>query len=236
MPKQVTGQGGSVTLALMYTCREDLCAKAKEDLIPTCFAGTEILESELRGQIPFSDLKFGERILTAKCSSQMPSSSACHWVYQYSNVISLPHQRNNVATSFVQIRTTEYARDIRLTMYHLLFAGKCGSKLLLVYASSVRIGDCVLTVDGEDRVLSASISRGHGIYTAITAGSGEYLVVNGIIASPFALNHEWVDFLYGTLRYAYIACPAVISSQAFIDLYSQLSLYVSQQLSYFMHL
>jgi hypothetical protein len=40
----------------------------------------------------------------------------------------------------------------------------------------------------------------------------EYLVVNGVIASPFAANHMMANIYYNLHRFLYILCPSLLSS------------------------
>ena len=53
-------------------------------------------------------------------------------------------------------------------------------------ASMVPGASCLRTVDGEELVTAATPARANGLYTAVAA-SGEFLVVDGIVASPFAV-------------------------------------------------
>jgi hypothetical protein len=43
----------------------------------------------------------------------------------------------------------------------------------------------------------------------------EYLVVNGVIASPFAANHMMANIYYNLHRFLYILCPSLLSSSLF---------------------
>lgn len=76
-------------------------------------------------------MKIGDRILTSDNSGKT----------KYSNVVFLPHKKNNVVASFYRISTAN--RDIKVSSSHILPAGKCDamdSFLPLVYASQVWIG------------------------------------------------------------------------------------------------
>ena len=51
-----------------------------------------------------------------------------------------------------------------------------------------------MTVTGEEKVTSVERVWGEGVYTVVT--NAEYVVVNGIIASPFGVNHVMGNLYY----------------------------------------
>ena len=62
-----------------------------------------------------------------------------------------------------------------MTQNHVLPAGTCSlspslrSALLpLVYASQISVGDCIMTVAGQERVAAVEKVRGEGVYTVVT--------------------------------------------------------------------
>lgn len=67
-----------------------------------------------------------------------------------------------------------------------------------------------MTVSGEDRVRAVAISRGVGIYTIVT--KEEFVVVNGVIASPFGVNHMMANFYYNIHRFVYSISPILLES------------------------
>ena len=101
-----------------------------------------------------------------------------------------------------------------MTKNHILPCGACGSSesrlLPLISASQVNVGDCIMTVSGEDRVRAVAISRGVGIYTIVT--KEEFVVVNGIIASPFGVNHMMANLYYNIHRFVYSIAPMLLES------------------------
>ena len=98
-------------------------------------------------------------------------------------VLFLPHKTNTIRRNFDEIETKR-GKKIQMTPNHLL--PLCDGSL--VTARSLEEGDCLNTVDGADFVSSTKESiEGRGIYTAVT--ENEFLVVDGIVASPFALAH-----------------------------------------------
>lgn len=74
-----------------------------------------------------------------------------------------------------------------MTMNHVLPAGRCSpatstslspspsmhpshspSSLPLVYASHIAVGDCIMTLSGQEEVVSVEHTRGEGVYTIVT--------------------------------------------------------------------
>jgi hypothetical protein len=62
-----------------------------------------------------------------------------------------------------------------MTRSHVLPAGKCSvpsltqpALLPLMYASQVSVGDCIMTVSGQERVLTVENVPGEGLYTIVT--------------------------------------------------------------------
>ena len=65
-----------------------------------------------------------------------------------------------------------------------------------------------MTVSGEEKVSSVERVWGEGVYTVVT--NGEYVVVNGIIASPFGVNHMMGNLYYNVHRLVYASAPALL--------------------------
>jgi Hint module len=169
--------------------------------VATCFAGSETLRVESKGDRLIADIRIGDRVLAADAAGRT----------FYSDVVFLPHGPNKDSALFVQI-TTAHGRDIKMTHSHILPSGACNtaSPLPLVYAKNVNVGDCVLTVSGEERVSAVGVLPGQGLYTVVT--KEEYVVVNGIIASPFAVNHMMANLYYNMHRFVYESAPALCDS------------------------
>ena len=165
-----------------------------------CFAGSETLHLE-SGEVRFiSDIGVGDRVLAADASGRMT----------YSDVVFVPHKANNDDALFTLI-TTASGRDIKMTPSHIILAGPCHSSgpLPLLYASSVNVGDCIMTVSGNDMVSTVETVQGKGLYTIVT--KEEYVVVNGIIASPFAANHMLANLYYNVHRLVYASAPSLLN-------------------------
>ncbi len=121
------------------------------------------------------------------------------------------------------VLTTESGRDVKMTADHLLFAGACeieasssstssSSALPLVRAGSLKVNQCVQTLAGRDRIISVSRQTVRGLYSAVTMDGEKFLVVNGIVASPFAFNHAIVNAFYSLHRAFYSVFPSVMLS------------------------
>jgi hypothetical protein len=129
----------------------------------------------------------------------------------FSEVVFVPHSANRDTAMFVHI-TTASGQGVKMTKSHVLPAGACGSSspLPLKHASSVTVKDCVMTVGGEERVLMVSTILSEGLYTIVT--KEEFVIVNGIIASPFAYNHVAGNLYYQLHRFLYDTAPQLLLS------------------------
>jgi Hint module len=156
---------------------------------------------ESKGERLIADIRVGDRVLAADAAGRT----------LYSDVVFVPHGPNKDSALFVHI-TTAHGRDIKMTESHILPSGACNtaSSLPLVYAKNVRVGDCVMTVSGEEKVSAVEVVSGQGLYTVVT--KEEYVVVNGIIASPFAVNHMMANLYYSMHRLVYESSPALCDS------------------------
>jgi Hint module len=168
-----------------------------------CFAGSETLHLESGEVRAISDVRVGDRVLSADAAGRT----------SYSDVVYVPHRANSDDALFTHI-TTASGRDIKMTPSHIILAGPCHSSasLPLTCASSVSVGDCVMTVSGEDMVSTVEIVQGKGMYTVVT--KEEYVVVNGIIASPFAANHMVANLYYNLHRFVYSSFPSFLTNPA----------------------
>ena len=93
-------------------------------------------------------------------------------------MVFIPHGANKQRAVFTHI-TTHSGRDIKMTQNHVLPAGTCSlstshqtqspSALLpLVYASQVSVGDCIMTVAGQEKVSAVEKVQSEGVYTIVT--------------------------------------------------------------------
>ena len=138
------------------------------------------------------DVRVGDRVLAARKRSDALSistpvsgsgveSNQSHqgnFDYVYADVVYLPHGMNNQeSVMYLQI-ITESGRDLKMTKNHLLPVGNCDTFTQqstvpsLHAASDIVVGDCVLTVTGQDKVVAIHNIDGKGVYTIITTEVG----------------------------------------------------------------
>ena len=172
----------------------------------SCFASSETVELADGSIKALSDVQLGDRVLTASMDGAAKG---------YSPVIAVPHAGDErVRATFAQLSTAS-GRDLRLTTSHLLLAGSCAlSSLPLVQAGSVAVGDCVQTTSGKEQVTAVSTVTGQGIASIVTL-AGDLVVVNGVTASPFAVNHAIPEAWYSIHRMLYALFPALLGNKLF---------------------
>lgn len=192
---------GAVGYGPYLTCYTPAATTTTSSSSSSCFAGSEAVVLASGESVSIADVRVGDKVLACDLAAQRTV---------FSDVIAVPHARNNHAAEFQQI-TLETGRDIKMTSEHLLPAGQCSlSSLPLTRAADVLVGDCVQTTEGPVRVLSNQIvSSMDGVYTIVT--EAEYVVVNGIVASPFAVNHAVANFMYGFHRVIYSLAPKLVA-------------------------
>lgn len=179
-----------------------------EDDEKTCFAGSETVQLE-NGEIKvISEVIVGDRILAADMDG----------VTKFSSVVALAHPKNNIASTFVHVETV--SMDVKVTPEHLLMASADCSAMKLTKASDVSVDSCILTVDGPARVTAISQVVQQGIYSVVT--EKELIVVNGVIASPFAVNHEIASRYYDIYR----LFPSALVFKAFETIHFGISAFV----------
>ena len=160
-----------------------------------CFSGYETLLLESGTTVQMSEAQIGERVQVMDALGRLT----------FSEISFLPHKRNDVAAKFVHLETT--ARSIRTTPSHLIMAGQCDSILELTRAEDVEVGACVSTVEGQEEVIDSSITESAGIYTVVTQETSGLIVVNGVVASSFAVNHWVPNTFYNFHRLAHQILP-----------------------------
>jgi len=161
-----------------------------------CFAGSSEVAMESGAIKQISDVVVGDRVLAYSSKTQ----SAV-----FSDVVAVPHTKNNKVAEFVQI-TTESGKIVKMTSLHLIQS--CEG---LVSASKIASGSCVVTVNGQENVVSVEKVVEEGLYTVVTAE--EFVVVNGVVASPFAVNHFIPNMFYNFHRVMFGLLPNFLSTK-----------------------
>jgi len=160
-----------------------------------CFSGDDVVTLESGQSMRFAEISVGDRILSADKAGNI----------HYSDVVFLPHEQNNKQATFVELNTST-GNKLRATKNHLIVtcSGATAS------AGSLTAGQCVRTVTGDDTIETLATVRSTGVYTAVT--KSDYIVVGGIVASPFAYNHNLVSAYYNLHRVAYDFIPNLLQS------------------------
>ena len=132
--------------------------------------------------------------------------------FEFADVIALPHGKNQIETSFVELSTS--TSSLKATPAHLIMAGSCDSSnsMTLVRTEDVNIGDCLASTDGPVEVVSSSMTKSNGIYTVVTSNTDGIIVVNGFKASSFAINHAIVNTYYNIHRNIYTFVPSFVKN------------------------
>jgi hypothetical protein len=135
--------------------------------------------------------------------------------FEYSPVAFLPHSaiNNHMTELFVHIETESVT--LLASHRHLIMIADCISNAPkeLLQAGELSSGVCVLTTQGAQRVVSAEMGRGKGLYSAVPL-NGALLVVNGIVASPFVISHTVPNAFYALHRALYQLSPSSFKQSA----------------------
>ena len=166
--------------------------------MPPCFAANATVQLASGAVRAMADLRVGDSILSADASGRI----------SYSAVVYLPHGPNDQAATFLRV-TTESGKAVTATPTHLLVA--CDGSLV-----PARDASCLRTETGGEAVSSVETLRSEGIYSAVTLDN-EFLVVDGVVASPFAVAHAPAHAFYHLHRFLYRRFPGTFSPGAAAD-------------------
>ena len=154
-----------------------------------CFSGSETVTLNSGVSALISQVQLGDFILSADAAGNL----------KYSEVVAIPHAVNDEKATFIEISTV-MGRDIKMTMDHLVFAGDCNTAdFVLTSAAQVVVGSCLKTVSGPEEIVAVNSVESRGLYTIVV--KEEFVVVNGIVASPFAVNHVVANAFYNIHRF-----------------------------------
>lgn len=170
----------------------------------TCFSKDTLLQLEDGNTIKINDAKLGNKILSYSIRENK---------LKYSPIIAIPHEENNILSEFVEIKTFS-GKNIKMTTFHLIPLLKNNKKSFeLSKAIDIEINDIIITVDGNEIVTAKEIISENGIYTVVT--NEDYIVVNNIIASPFAISHLLPSFYYQIHKIVYNINPKLLETVGF---------------------
>lgn len=184
----------------------------------SCFSADSTLEVLPQG----SDVAVTKTIDTIQIGDRVLSSNGLG-VLTYSDVVVLPHLPNETPAEFVKLETST-GRTLKLTPDHFLVAGSCeiltssssAAAMPVIRAAAVTPGMCVKTVGGVETVAFLETIADKGIYTVIPME--EFVVVNGIIASPYAAPHKLSHYVFNIYRVLYKAVPSWMKSKSFLKI------------------
>jgi len=173
-----------------------------------CFSGSSMLALKSGEKKAIKDITVGDSILV----------TAEDGTLTHGNVVFLPHTKDNShKIRFVEL-TTNKASRIQLSKKHLILANDCGkdSQFELYHASDVSKGMCLSGVEGPEEVIQVGRVQGEGIYSVITDHSHGLIVVDGLRASSFAVNHGIVNAFYHIHRCASAVLPKFFFEADFV--------------------
>ena len=169
-----------------------------------CFSGDSTVQLASGATKTMADLQVGDSVLSADAAGKL----------SYSDVAFLPHGANAKAADFVKV-TTESGNAVKATPTHLLVS--CDGSLVQAKAAA-----CLRTVNGDEAVTSIESFKANGIYSAVTLDN-EFLVVDGVVASPFAVAHGLVNAFYNLHRALYKNFPSLMKMPAVVSANSLLA-------------
>jgi hypothetical protein len=143
----------------------------------SCFhAGGTLLLRDDNSTVKFQDVRLGDHVQTSDAEGRL----------SFSEVLFLPHPQGNLEEGTFITFKTQRGKRLSLTPDHYIPRCSMGGRLSIGddVAESLNVGDCVRTIHGEEIITEIDSEIKRGIYTAVTAD--KYLVVDGIIASPFS--------------------------------------------------
>jgi hypothetical protein len=172
-----------------------------------CFSGDSIIYLEGNITKHIKDAAIGDKILSYSIRENK---------FVYSPIVAIPHETNNTISQFVEIQTSN-GNKLKLTPDH--FIPIMSSKDItfdIISAKDVAVGDTVITVDGRELVSEVSNVDCEGVYTVITLE--EFIIVNNIVASPYAIFHFLGNAFYSIHKLLYKANPDIVKHELFSKL------------------
>jgi len=161
----------------------------------SCFSGNSLLTLKNGSTIPISKATLGLEILSYSYELDAFLNTPIVWI---------PHASNNNNAEFVTINTGN-GHSLTLTKDHLLPSSRCNdvdtTSFSLQRAEHIKPNDCVHSAAGATVVTSTTRTHGYGLYTVVTME--QFIVVDGLVASPFAGNHYLPNAFYSLHRLAH---------------------------------
>lgn len=169
-----------------------------------CFFKDSLLKLENGEKIRIEDAKIGDKILSYSLNKNS---------FVYSPIVAIPHEKNSIESNFIEIKTLS-GKNIKMTPDHLIPVLKNKNKKFeTIYAENIDVDDIIITIDGNDKVISKEVMKEDGIYTVITLE--EYIVVDDIVASPYGIFHILGNIYYSLHKTLYRINPSIVKSTYF---------------------
>jgi hypothetical protein len=86
------------------------------------------------------------------------------------------------------------------------------AKRALAYANTIEAGMCIFTERGSELVTDVSEAYDNGLYSLVTME--EFIVVDGVVSSPFAINHAAAHWFYQLHRHVFSVWPSLLRSRS----------------------
>ena len=122
----------------VYMMNNEKMPKSEQASVANCFSGSSKLTLSTGSLKDISQATVGDRILSYSTKDN---------VFRFSRIVAIPHEKNKKVASFNMI-STEEGYSIKLTSEHLIQSGSCTSSLQLIFAKTVKVGDCVMSIKG----------------------------------------------------------------------------------------
>ncbi|KAL4228656.1 hypothetical protein ACF0H5_011701 [Mactra antiquata] len=147
-----------------------------------CFSGSDSVQLEDGREIPISDMRIGDKVLSMRSDGELG----------YSEVITFM-DRDDLGYGVFYTLSTDSGKEITLTAKHLLYVVKQNSSFDLnnieaIFAETVTVGQHLL-LNNKGRVIPSVVTKitvetKRGVYAPLTKHGT--IVVNGVIASCYA--------------------------------------------------
>jgi len=191
------GQGefaGTCCVSDAAACRVPAPPSSDDD--SSCFSADSAVTLADGSIKSMAEVQVGDRVMVVTAAG----------LVDFSEIVFVPHAENSVKAQFVHISTA--AASLHVTASHLVTAGVCGSIKGDVRAEDVSVGHCVVAADAlgglrEAEVTAVSTSEGRGVYSAVARDTNGHLVVDGLVASSFGVNHAIPNSFYSVHRLLY---------------------------------
>jgi len=194
-------------LGVQYQNQKALEKEKEKGTYDNCFSKDSLLKLENGNTIKIEDAKIGDKILSYSLKENK---------FKNSPIVAIPHEKNNKTAKFIKF-TTNSGKSIKMTDKHLIPVLKQNSNSFnVIFAEKIEVNDIIKSVDGNEQITSIEIIEDEGVYTVVTLE--EYIVVDNIIASPYAvfeLFHLLGNIYYSLHKNLYRLNPTIINSSYF---------------------